>query len=1287
MMRRWFSLSLLLSVVWLGAALHAQVPIITTAGGGGANLNGLPALQFPLIGSNAVGVDPAGYLYVAFNNSIYKIDASGNYVKIAGTGTCGFSGDGGPATSAAFCNPSYIITDSAGDFYISDGGNNRVRTINAAGIVTTLVSGLSYPRGLSLDSTGNLYIADVGNQVIRKYDTAGNLTTVAGTVGSCSFNGDGPALATSTLLCNPQAVAVDGGGNLYVVDSGYGRVRKLDSSGNMTTVIGYAYGIQDLRLDPSGSLVLNVSGCCGGWDLYSDNPTYGWGFYNWLGNFGDQVVTFTPPSSTSVSSLAGVYDRYGFNGDGVATSSYLNGPSSIAIDASDNLFVDDSGNYRLRRVDTSGNMTTVAGNGTCCFGGDGFPFSDAIFNTPTAVALDGLGNTYIADRYNQRIRKVDSSGKVSTMAGTGNPGAPTAGPATSSNLSYPMAIAADAAGNVYIADTNNYAIEKVDTTGQLTILATASVPQGLAVDSNGTVYFSDSGNSLVRKVDTQGNLTTIAGIGTPGFSGDGGSALSANLNYPTGIAVDSAGNVYIADYNNQRIRKVDTAGDIHTIAGTGACYLSNDGPALSTALCNPFGLSYVPSTGALLFSEPYSNDRVRILYPSGTVKTIAGNGGYGFSGDGGSSYSANLAYPYGIATDASGNIYIADSNNQRIREVTGAPLSEPPTDLSITQSASSSVVAVGSNITYTLTVTNLGPGAASAITVTDNLPSSLTFVSCSSTGSGICGGSGNNRTVTFDSLPNGNSEVITLEATVGASAAGSIGNTSIVVAGTPDSNSSNNSATSSVTVGTATASLSVSSLSFGNHALNTTSAAKSFTVSNTGNADLTITSFPLSGANPGDFSVSSGTLPIDLPAGTNVLINVTFTASAMGTRAATLTVNSNAANGPQSVSLSGNGVATSTTALQSSLDPSYSGQNVTFTATVTSSGGGTPTGTVTFKDGTVKLGTGTLSGGTASFSTTSLAAGAHSISAAYSGDSNNLASNSTVLKQVVNSLPAPTTTKVVTSNSPAFVQQSVTFTASVTSGYGPIPDGETVTFYDGTTAIGATTTSGGSALFSTTSLAAGNHTIRATYAGDTNLKTSSGAVTQTVNRYLPTVTLSTNPNPTNYGQVVQLTSTVSSSAPSAPTGTVTFKVGTVVLGSAALNAGTAVLSTAKIPVGTNGITASYGGDALNSSRVSPTVLQTVNQAVTTLVLASTPNPSTAGQAVKFTITVTSNGGVPTGPVTLTNGTTTLGTVALSGGKAAFSINSLPQGTNQITATYAGSAGYAGASATLSQVVN
>src|SRR5271157_3274504 len=284
----------------------------------------------------------------------------------------------------------------------------------------------------------------------------------------------------------------------------------------------------------------------------------------------------------------------------------------------------------------------------------------------------------------------------------------------------------------------------------------------------------------------------------------------------------------------------------------------------------------------------------------------------------------------------------------------------------------------------------------------------------------------------------------------------------------------------------------------------------------------------------------------------------------------------------------------------------------------------------------------------------------------------------------------PSGIKMSTSGTPSFVGQPVTITAAVTSKYGTIPNGELVTFYDGSASLGSVALAGGTAAYTTSSLSVKTHTIEATYLGDATFLPSTGKVTQVVDKDPTTTALTSSPNPSAYGQAVTFTATVTPTGPYQPTGSVTFKNGSKTLGSGTLNAGgVATLTTAKIPVGANTLTSTYSGDALNGKSASAAITQTVSQASVSMVLTSTPNPSTFGRSVKFTATLTSNGGVPSGqPVTFSYNSATLGTAIVSAtGVATFSTTTLPQGSDAVTAAYAGSVDYSSASATVTQVVN
>jgi sugar lactone lactonase YvrE len=321
--------------------------------------------------------------------------------------------------------------------------------------------------------------------------------------------------------------------------------------------------------------------------------------------------------------------NYGYSGDGTnATNAKLALPYKVAVDAAGNLFIADTDNNRIRKVDTNGIITTVAGNGDGRYSSDGTNATNAGLYSPEGVAVDAAGNLFIADTDNNRIRKVDTNGIITTVAGNGNGGYSGDGTnATNVGLYSPAGVAVDVAGNLFIADTYNSRIRKVDTNGIITTVAGGGTnyagyngaatnaglysPAGVAVDAAGNLFIAEAANNVIRKVDTNGIITTVAGGGNDGL-GDGGQATDASLNYPWCVALDATGNLFIADTENYRIRKVDT---------------------------------------------------------NGIIITVAGNGSYGYYGDGGAATNARLTDLAGVAVDAAGNLFIADTYNNRIREV------------------------------------------------------------------------------------------------------------------------------------------------------------------------------------------------------------------------------------------------------------------------------------------------------------------------------------------------------------------------------------------------------------------------------------------------------------------------------------------------------------------------------------------------------------------------------------------------------------------------------------------
>ena len=639
-----------------------------------------------------MALDGSGNLYIAdtSNHRIRKVDSSGNITTVAGTGTSGFSGDGAAAVAAQLNRPGGLALDGSGNLYIADTSNNRIRKVDSSGNISTVAGGgsslgdggaataarLNGPQGVALDGSGNLYIADQNNDRIRKVDSSGNISTVAGS-GAQGFSGDGGA-ATAAQLTLPSNVVLDALGNLYIADATNNRIRKVDSAGVISTVAGS--GTAGFSGDGGAATAAQLNTP---WDVAVD------GSGNlYIADVNNNRIRKVD-SSGNISTVAGT-GTSGFSGDGgAATAAQLTLPGSVVLDALGNLYLADGSNNRIRKVDSDGNISTVAGREQ--------------LNGPTGVAPDGSGNLYIADSNNHRIHKVDSAGVISTVAGSGTAGfSGDGGAATAARLSTPVDVALDGAGNLYIADLSNSRIRKVDSAGVISTVAGSGTagfsgdggaataaqlnrPNGVALDGAGNLYISDGSNHRIRKVDSAGVISTVAGDGTNSYGGDGGAATSAQLDLPSGVALDGAGNLYIVDNDSNRIRKVNSAGNISTVAGTGTAGFSGDGGAAMAAQLNrPIGVA-LDALGNLYIAD-FNNDRIRKIatvpgfsagiLSTGVITTVAGDGARGYGGDGGAAVAAQLHRPGDVALDGAGNLYIADSGNNRIRKV--APPPPPP---------------------------------------------------------------------------------------------------------------------------------------------------------------------------------------------------------------------------------------------------------------------------------------------------------------------------------------------------------------------------------------------------------------------------------------------------------------------------------------------------------------------------------------------------------------------------------------------------------------------------------
>ncbi|PCH69110.1 MAG: hypothetical protein COC01_02140 [Bacteroidetes bacterium] len=706
--------------------INAQI-IETIVGTGVYNhycCDGGPADSARLGYPTDVHVDATGNIYIADreNHRIRLIDTSGVISTIAGTGISGFSGDGSLATAAQLTHPTDVHVDATGNIYIADEGNNRIRLIDTSGMISTIagtISGFSgdggpatsarmyQPGAVYVDAEGNVYIADTYNHRIRLIDTSGVISTIAGT-GTEGFAGDGSP-ATSAQLNRPYGIHVDAYGNIYIADASNQRIRLIDTSGVISTIAGTGIQGSSGNGGPATSAQLNFPK-----DVHVD-PT---GNIYIVARNSHRILLID--SAGIITKIVGLSS--GFTGDGgQATSATLSYPTGVHVDATGNIYIADKNNLRIRLIDTSGIINTIAG-GSSNLPDDGGPANLAQLGKPTGVHIDETGNIYIVDQLNHRIRFVDTSGVISTIAGAGAGGSGFSGDGGSADTARffkPQNVHVDAAGNIYIADLYNHRIRLVDTSGVINTIAGTGIsgfsgdgstaisaqlnrPYGIHVDATGNIYIADTYNNRIRLIDTSGMISTIAGIGSMGFSGDSGPATAAELYYPWGVHVDATGNIYIADLQNHRIRLIDTSGVISTIAGTGISGFSGDGSLATAAqLSGPSGV-HVDASGNIYIVDK-SNHSIRKIDITGIITTIAGTGSGGFSGDGGPANSAKLSFPVDVHVDASGNIYIADSYNNRIRRI----YFPPEVSYSVSHECSGSndgsvkVISTGINTPYT----------------------------------------------------------------------------------------------------------------------------------------------------------------------------------------------------------------------------------------------------------------------------------------------------------------------------------------------------------------------------------------------------------------------------------------------------------------------------------------------------------------------------------------------------------------------------------------------------------
>ncbi len=648
-------------------------------------------------GPSGVAADSLGNLYVtdSGNNTIRKITPAGQVTTIAGLAGVKGSADA-TGTNASFYLPTGITVDNNGNLYVADEFNDTIRKITPVGtnwVVSTLAgqvtnAGLidamgtnaefATPAAVAVDGAGNVYVADTADDVIREISPAGLVSTIAG---QPHHPGSSDGTNNTAQFYMPFGITVDATTNLYVTDGINETVRKLVPLGTNWAVSTIAGQVTNAGSADGTGTNAQFSGPAG--------IAVGGGTSLFVADDNNNTIRKLTLTGTNwvVSTLAGLVGVYG-DADGATNNARFHSPIGVTVDGAGNVYVADANNNEIRKISPGGGVSTFAGVST---GSTDGPGTNALFWSTAAVALDAQGNVYVADYYNCTIRKIATNGVVSTIAGlAGNIGSAD-GTNSDARFYYPSDITLDGGGSLYIADAYNSTIRRIMPVGTNWVTSTIAgqaevygevdgvgsnaffyVPAGIAADANTNIFVTDNYGMVVRKITPVGNnwvVTTIAGLPYTHGPSDG-IGTNAMFYFPRGLAVDNASNVYVADSENNGIRKLTPVGTnwlVSTIAGVASIRANDDGTGTNAHFFFPDDVTF-DTAGHLYVMDTY-NQTIRKMTLVGTnwmVTTVAGQAGVTGSTDG-IGTNALFNYAQSLAFDSNGNLYVADTHNSTIR--------------------------------------------------------------------------------------------------------------------------------------------------------------------------------------------------------------------------------------------------------------------------------------------------------------------------------------------------------------------------------------------------------------------------------------------------------------------------------------------------------------------------------------------------------------------------------------------------------------------------------------------